>query len=141
MNRWIWLPATQFQAFDVDFFLISKRQYPCQIRVGIYVCELRVHCFLISFWHRACVCWIFLSVPFQCCQYRFHHLLYILLHKQCLRCSSISFIKLLIFFPLCIFLMVSSLLVRWHVFSALAAWCRYFGFFWSFASLIFVLTI
>ena len=67
INRWICLSIILFHAFDVDFLLISKFQYPCQIRVGICVCVLRVHRYPVCFWHRTCVCWIFLSVPLQCC--------------------------------------------------------------------------
>ena len=45
-NRWICLSIIFFHPFDVDFLLISKLQYPCQSRVGICVCELRVRCYL-----------------------------------------------------------------------------------------------
>ena len=125
INRWICLLINLFHAFDVDSLLISKLQYPCQIRVGVCVCELRVHCYVVCFWHRACVFWIFLSIPFQCCQYKCHYLFYILLRNN-LCCSAISIILLFSF--LSVMYIFEGLVTTGQVtrFSAWATWCRYF---------------
>ena len=42
------------------------------------------HCYLIFFWHHTCICWILLSCTLHCCLYKYHHVFYIFLQKQCL---------------------------------------------------------
>lgn len=91
-NKWICLPIISFQSFWRRFFSYQNFNILAKVLlVFVYVsCEFTViwHIFDACFWHRTCVCCIFLSVSLQCCRYKYHHVFYILVHKQCLLFSS-----------------------------------------------------